>query len=98
MKFKIMGIEKGLSHNLQRFMGFRLEGISGSVDPFVDDNLIVDCLGKYLNDEGQPINIKEFFAAEMEWAENQIGKKLICDELAYVAFATTGPVSFQDNG
>lgn len=57
--------------------GFRLEGVIGTVDPFVS---------------GLFDNEPEFATPQMlnEWYTSQVGKTLHCDDLVKKAFATTG--------
>ena len=60
------------------FSGFILDGINGDVDPIVGGDLI----------GGLPdtATIEQW----NEWAKQQVGKYLVCDEIIYKAFATRG--------
>lgn len=77
-----------------RFGGFKLRGVCGEVDPFVDANLEVTELKKYENDDGEIHDVAGFFEAEKRWAREQVGKTLRCERLSYCAFATCGAVTF----
>ena len=68
----------------KRFLGFKLDGVVGTVDPFIDGKLIVA--------ELQDVEGDAYINAELEWAESQVGKYLHCDELLYIAAFTSGDV------
>lgn len=96
--YKIVGIEKHyLCDHKPRLAGFRLDGIVGSVDPFVGGEFMPDCLGKFLDSNGNVIDGKteDFFLAEIEWGKEQIGKTLVCEDLCFSAFATRGKVGIE---
>ena len=93
-RFEIVGISK--SYNPEpRFSGFYLKEAVGDVDPFVEGNFMPECLRIMVDDDGNILPGKEddFRTTELEWAEQQIGKFLECDELFYKAFATRGTVT-----
>jgi hypothetical protein len=97
--YKIVGIERlHMCHGAVRLRGFKLDGIIGCVDPFVDGAFLPACLRELVDNENCVLagKEKEFFAREITWAEDQIGKNLKCDDLVYSAFATQGNVSVED--
>lgn len=94
--YKITGIEKlHYNNGVTRLSGFRLKGVVGDVDIFVDGKFMPNCLRELLdeNDYVKTGKEAEYFGKEIEWAEAQIGKTLQCESLLYRAFATTGEVS-----
>lgn len=90
MKYQITGVEvtyygtTGL-----RFSGFRLKGVVGYVDPFVGAEM-AHPLGEP-GDDGDG-----WLKAELEWAQDQVGKYLVCDDLMFKAFATHGKTSIEE--
>lgn len=92
-RFEIVGILKAYGPET-RFTGFYLKDVVGDVDPFVDGNFMPDCLKELLDSDANVIPGKEqeFIQRELDWAQQQVGKFLECDELYYRAFATKGEV------
>ncbi len=89
---KITGIEMSYYGSRQRFRGFRLEGVTGDVDPFVGGEFEAEELKTFLANDGSVTHPFEYLDAEIEWAKKQIGKTLVTDEILYSAFATMGSV------
>lgn len=92
VKHKILKLEVAQSydHNgeiKKRLTGFVLDGVVGTVDPFIDGNFIVP--------ELQNLRDGEYIEAELAWATSQVGKFLHCDELSYIAAFTIGKVEIK---
>lgn len=95
-EYKIIGVRKDFSNDGWRFIGFQIKGVVGVVCPFVDANLEVEEINKFVDKKGRVTDIQKFLDAELAWAERQVGKIMTCDELSYQAFATCGKVSFNN--
>lgn len=93
-RFEIVGISK-IYEPEPRFDGFYLKEAVGAVDPFVDGYFMPECLRILVDDDGNVLSGREddFRKTELEWAQQQIGKKLECEGLHYRAFATIGKVN-----
>lgn len=101
--YKIKGIDKKLAlidpitRMLEwRLEGFKLEGVRGTVDVFVDGEFSYpDSVKKYMDDNQSVTDFDKFFKSEIEWAEKQVGKTLTCEDLIYRAFATQGTIAIK---
>jgi hypothetical protein len=77
-KFKIIGVTTDHYPDFTCFAGFQLEGVIGSVDPFISG---------YFDGPAKDL---ELHSETLAWARAQVGKYLVCDEVMTRAFATHG--------
>ncbi|MDD5149997.1 MAG: hypothetical protein PHC28_05875 [Flavobacterium sp.] len=96
-KHKIVAIKSRLWDNILRFDGFILEDIDGEVNPFMTGEFHVPELTALIANKHYDFT-KEYFKAEISWAESMIGKYLVCDSILYKAYATNGNVTFTEEG
>ena len=98
-KYEIVGVSQYCVEDILRFDGFYLKGVVGAVDPFVDARLNPnDCFDAQVSNSSYPetaLPFKEYAKRELEWANSMVGKYLICERLAYRAFAACGEIRFE---